>query len=135
MTETFIDTSFVIAVVNRKDQYHKEAARLTDLYEGRTLVTTDAVLLEIGNALAKNYKQAAAEVVEDFLVSEEVFVVRLDAGLFERGFEMYKKYDDKTWGLTDCISFVVMRERGVVDALTADDDFRQAGFNPLLASS
>ena len=54
----------MIAVVNRKDQYHKEAARLADLYEGRTLVTTEAVLLEIGNALANNYKQAAAEVVE-----------------------------------------------------------------------
>lgn len=125
----------MIAVVNRKDQYHKEAARLADLYEGQMLVTTEAVLLEIANALAKNYKQAAAEVVGDFLESDEVFVVRLDAGLFERGFEMYRKYDDKTWGLTDCISFVVMRERGVVDALTADNDFRQAGFNPLLASS
>lgn len=125
----------MIAVVNHKDQYHKEAAELADLYNGRPLVTTEAVLLEIGNALAKKFKEAAAGVVENFLESDEVFVVRLDAGLFQRGFEMYKKYDDKAWGLTDCISFVVMRERGVVDALTGDDDFRQAGFNALLLPS
>ncbi|MDQ3685981.1 MAG: PIN domain-containing protein [Acidobacteriota bacterium] len=135
MTETFIDTSFVIAVVNRKDQYHEEAVKLADLYDGQSLVTTEAVLLEIGNALAKNYKAEAVGVVEDFLESDEVVVVRLDAGLFERGFEMYKRYSDKAWGLIDCVSFVVMQERGVADALTADDDFRQAGFNPLLAQS
>lgn len=57
MTETFIDTSFVIAVVNRKDQYHEEAMKLSDLYDGQPLVTTEAVLLEIGNALAKPWCQ------------------------------------------------------------------------------
>ena len=135
MTETFIDTSFVIAVVNRKDQYHGEAVRLAALYDGQPLVTTEAVLLEVGNALAKNYKAEAVAVIEDFLESDEVVVVRMEAGLFERGFEMYQRYKDKSWGLTDCVSFVVMRERGAVDALTADGDFRQAGFNPLLGQS
>ncbi len=58
-------------------------------------------------------------------------MVRLDADLFDRGFELYKRHTDKKWGLVDCISFVVMRDRGVMDALTTDTDFRQAGFNPL----
>jgi predicted nucleic acid-binding protein len=135
LTETFVDTSFVIAVVNRKDQYNAEALKMSDLYDGELLVTTEAVLLEVGNALAKNFKAEAVAVIEDFLESEEVTVVRMDAGLFEHGFEMYKKYRDKGWGLIDCVSFVVMRERGVVDALTTDDDYRQAGFNPLLRQS
>ena len=50
MAETFVDTSFVIAVVNRRDQHHAEAVGLADLYDGEPLVTTEAVLFEIGNA-------------------------------------------------------------------------------------
>jgi uncharacterized protein len=80
LTETFIDTSFVIAVVNRKDQYHGEAVKLAALYDGQPLVTTEAVLLEVGNALAKNYKAEAVAVIEDFLESDEVVVVRMEAG-------------------------------------------------------
>jgi len=39
---------------------------------------------------------------------------------------------DKEWGLTDCISFVAMRQRNLTEALTADSDFEQAGFKALL---
>ncbi|MBA3439803.1 MAG: type II toxin-antitoxin system VapC family toxin [Pyrinomonadaceae bacterium] len=133
MAETFIDTFFVIAVVNRRDQYHKEAVKLAELYDGQPLVTTEAVLLEVGNSLAKNYKIEAVAAIKNFLDSDEVSLVRSDAGLFERGFDLYRRYRDKTWGLTDCVSFIVMRERGVTDALSANEDFRQAGFNTLLA--
>ena len=132
MTETFIDTSFVIAVVNRRDQHHAEAMSLAGIYDGKPLVTTEAVLMEIGNALAKRYRAEAVAAIEDFVESEEVTIVRTDAALFERGFELYRRYKDKTWGLIDCISFVVMEDRGIVDALTTDDDFKQAGFNPLV---
>jgi predicted nucleic acid-binding protein len=41
-------------------------------------------------------------------------------------------FADKEWGLTDCISFVVMQEQGLTDALTADHHFEQAGFTILL---
>lgn len=132
MTETFIDTAFVIAVVNRKDQYHQEAVKLAERYDGQPLVTTEAVLLEVGNALARNYKTEAVKVIEDFFSSAEVRVIRQDAGLFERSFELYKSYKDKSWGLIDCISFTVMREEHVTNALTSDEDFKQAGFKPLL---
>jgi predicted nucleic acid-binding protein len=92
----------------------------------------DAVLLEIGNALARSFKEQASEIIEDFLTSEDVVVVHLDDHLFERAFEMYRTHKDKDWGMTDCLSFVVMRERGVADALTSDVDFSQAGFNALM---
>ncbi len=60
--------------------------------------------------------------------SKRVEVIEIDARLFEKGLEVYEKYDDKTWGLVDCISFVIMRENGVVEVLTFDGDFTQAGF-------
>ena len=52
--------------------------------------------------------------------------------LFERGFDLYRKYKDKDWGLIDSISFVLMSERGITDALTFDRHFEQAGFNALM---
>ena len=132
MNRVFIDTSFVVALVNEKDQHHARASELSETFDGQPLITTDAVLLEVGNALARNFREQAAEIIADFLTSDEVEVVNLDATLFQRAFELYRTHTDKAWGMTDCVSFVVMRERGVTDALTSDKDFRQAGFNALM---
>jgi predicted nucleic acid-binding protein len=51
----FIDTLFVIALINRRDQYHQQALDLAEQFEGAPLLVTDAVFLEIGNALARSY--------------------------------------------------------------------------------
>ena len=95
------------------------------------MLTTDAVLLEIGNALARGYKQEAIEVIEQFRASDEVEIKRLTPYLFEQAFELYKQYRDKDWSLVDCISFVAMREAGISQALTFDRHFVQAGFEVL----
>ena len=130
----FIDTLFVVALINPRDQYHAKATELAAKYENHPFLVSDAVLLEIGNGLARNYKQEAIEVIEDFFDSEEVEIVRLTPELFERAFELYKKYKDKDWGLIDCISFIVMTEAGVNQALTFDQHFEQAGFEALMAN-
>jgi hypothetical protein len=52
--------------------------------------------------------------------------------LFDRALELYHQHADKDWTLTDCSSVLVMRERGLMDVLTADRHFEQAGFNALL---
>lgn len=54
--------------------------------------------------------------------------------LYEQGRIFFRRHHDKAWSLTDCISFIVMRDRGLTEALTADGHFRQAGFRPLLRS-
>jgi len=127
----FVDTVFVIALINQRDQYHQQASELADRFGGYPLLTTDAVLLEIGNALARGYKQEAIEVIEQFLASDEVEIKRLTPYLFEQAFELYKQYRDKDWSLVDCISFVAMREAGISQALTFDRHFVQAGFEVL----
>lgn len=53
--------------------------------------------------------------------------------LFASAIALYKQMDDKQWSLVDCVSFVVMRERGITAALTSDRHFIQAGFQALLA--
>jgi predicted nucleic acid-binding protein len=130
--QTFIDTLFVVAIINQRDRYHEQATETADLYEGQPLLTTEGVLLEIGNALARGYKAEAVEVIQEFLSSQDVQVVRLTPELFDRAFALYQSHQDKEWGLIDCISFIVMGDAGVSDALTFDRHFVQAGFRALL---
>ena len=132
MAEAFIDTSFVVALVNKGDQYHGQAVNLAARFDKQELATTDAVLLEIGNALARNFKAASVQVIDHFLTSDEIHIVHLNAELFRRAFELYRSHSDKAWGLIDCISFIVMRDLDLTKSLTADKHFEQAGFDVLI---
>jgi len=132
MSRTFIDTAFVVALINKNDQYHAKAMELSKKYEEKPLIMTDVVLLEIGNALSRKYKQEAIQVITAFRSSDEVMIVELNLKLFERAFEIYEKYDDKNWGMVDCLSFIVMRDNEVTDSLTSDNHFKQAGFKVLM---
>ena len=132
MTDVFIDTSYVVALVNQKDQNHRLASDLAETFIEQRLVTTDAILLEIGNALSRNFKRESVEIIEEFLTSDEVQVIHLHPQLFRKAFDLYKSRSDKLWGLIDCVSFVVMNELGITDALSADKHFEQAGFNILI---
>ena len=132
MADVFVDTSFVVALVNQRDQHHLRALDLSSQFERRHLLTTDAVLLEIGNALAKNFRAESIQVIDDFLTSSKIQIVHLYPDLFHKAFSLYRSRLDQTWGLIDCVSFIVMREAGIVESLTADTHFEQAGFRALL---
>lgn len=129
---TFVDSLFVIALVNRRDQYHGQALALAASLRGEPLLTTDAILLEIGNGLARSHKKEAVAILEELRTADELKMVHLTPGLFERAFHLYKTRQDKEWGLVDCVSFVVMQDEGVQSALTFDRHFRQAGFEALM---
>ncbi len=90
------------------------------------------VLLEAGNALSRNGKASAVQMIETLTHSPEVEIVRLTPELWEQSFQLYRTYLDKQWSLVDCISFTVMRQRGMASALTFDSHFAQAGFTALM---
>lgn len=124
----FVDTGYVIALINDNDVNHSWAVSLADRYEGSPLVTTDAVLLEIGNTLSRIARIEAGEIIRHFRYADEVTLVHLNPILFDSALVMYEKYQDKIWGLVDCLSFVVMKEMRVIKALAFDQHFIQAGF-------
>lgn len=132
MADAFVDTSFVVALVNKHDQYHTQAIELASHFDKRPLVTTDAILLEVGNALARSFKTESIQIIEHFIASEEIQIIHLNADLFRRAFEFYRSHSDKSWGLIDCISFVVMKDLKLTASLTADRHFEQAGFTALI---
>ena len=138
MSEVFLDAAFAIALSAPNDQYHQQAIVLADQLEAAQtqLVTTRAMVLEIGNALAKlRYRQAAVDLLNVLEKDPHVEIVPLSEQLYERAVQLYQARPDKEWGITDCISFVVMQDRGLIEALTTDEHFQQAGFQALLRLS
>jgi hypothetical protein len=61
-----------------------------------------------------------------------VELLPLSEELFARALQLYCSRPYKEWGLTDCASFVVMSERAITKALTADEHSEQSGFRALL---
>jgi uncharacterized protein len=134
-SEVFLDTAYAIALSSPKDTYHARAAALADELEQHPvrLLTTRAVLLEIGSALARQrFRSAAIALLEALEHDPAVEIVPLSESLFAKAFQLYRARPDKEWGLTDCVSFVVMMDRGLSEALTTDEHFHQAGFRALL---
>ena len=66
--------------------------------------------------------------MDSFILSDDVEIIHLTPNIFAEGFDLYKSYQDKDWSLVDCVSFVVMRQRKIKQALTFDQHFAQAGF-------
>jgi len=133
--EVFLDAAYAIALSSSNDAFHQQALAFAEHFEkSKTqLVTTRAVCLEIGNALAKQkYRQAAVKLLRAIEQDTLIQIVSLSEELYQNAFRLYQDRRDKEWGLTDCISFVVMRERGITDALTTDEHFDQSGFRALL---
>ena len=132
MSEVFADTFYFLALHNPADRAHEVAVAATDRLPG-PLVTTAWVLTEFADALADGPNRAACVAfIEDLRNNPEVTLVAPTSGLFESGWALYCQRTDKEWSLTDCISFVVMRERNITEALTGDRHFEQAGFSALL---
>lgn len=133
--EIFLDASYAIALSSLTDQYHLKAETIAERLEaeGTRLITTQAVILEIGNALAKlRYRKAAIELLNSLENDASIEIVPFTDKLYKRAFKFYKERLDKEWGLTDCVSFVVMKDYKLTEVLTADEHFEQAGFNILL---
>ena len=95
-------------------------------------MTTEWVLVELADALSHPSARASAVELIKFVRDEPQYeILPYDVEVFDKGFELFAKRSDKERSLTDCISFVVMTERGLTDALTADHHFEQADFRPI----
>jgi len=127
----FVDTGYVIALINESDRHHPQSVQLAKKYAGVPLVTTDAVLLEIGNALSRIARPEAVTILRYFQTAPEVTLVSLTSAYLNQAIDLYARYQDKSWGLVDCFSFIVMTEVGIQEVLGFDRHFVQAGFRLL----
>ena len=106
MNEVFLDTAFAIALSSPKDTHHEQAVKISEQLEteGTLLVTTRSVVIEIGNALAKQpFRTAAIELIESLEQDPNTKINPVSEELYKRAFELYHERQDKQWGMTDCI--------------------------------
>jgi len=108
----FIDTSGWLSLLNADDQHHAQAVELfrrLDL-KHRGLVTTDWVLAETGNSLARlPGRRTFRAFVDDLAHLSTAQIVTVDQQRFDDALALYDQMHDKTWGLIDCASFVLMK--------------------------
>ena len=133
MRDVFADTFHFLALLNPSDRQHDRATEIAN--EGDLeIFTTRAVLLEVADAFAHpSTRMIAAEFLDALAADVSVTILELTEALYHRGLALYRDRPDKSWSLSDCVSFVVMDDRGLSEALTGDHHFAQAGFIPLLA--
>jgi uncharacterized protein len=132
MKTVFADTFYYLAFVGERDSQHDRALQFSREYVGRT-VTTAWVVTEVADALAApDQRPNFLALLELLRADTALTIVPPSESLFQRGLELYAARLDKGWSLTDCISFVVMEEHEITEALTGDHHFEQAGFAALL---
>lgn len=117
MSAVFADTFFFLALLSERDQAHDRALR----YDANTtpLVTTAWVLTEVADAFsAPENRPTFLRLWDTIRESPDAHIIGPTPELFNRGLEMFPQRPDKEWSLTDCISFVVMRDVKIAEALT-----------------
>jgi len=134
-SNVFLDTAYAIALSSRNDFLHNKAIEIAnEMQSNQTqMITTRAVMMEIGNALSRQrFRSRSIKLLFSLERDQNVEIVPFSEQLYATAFSLYCDRPDKEWGLIDCISFVVMKEHGLNEALTNDNHFAQAGFIPLM---
>lgn len=131
MKRVFVDTSAFFAHLVAEDANHREARALFERAdrEAWTLITTDAVVWETYTLIrirARNGRELALGFLDD--IQDGLCDIERVRPVDEaRAIELLRHYADKRYSFCDALSFVVMEQIGVAEALAFDDDFRSYG--------
>jgi len=133
----FVDTGGWACLADRREQHHATAARIyrDARRQGRLVVTTNYVLAELVALLTSPKRLPRPRIItfiEAIKLAPKTEVVHIDASLDAQAWQLLVSRQDKEWSLVDGTSFIIMQQRGIIDALTTDHHFEQAGFVRLL---
>ena len=135
MRAVFADTSFWIAIFDRNDYLCASADAALRGLKGRPLVTTDLILCEFLDAFSRSrsdVRHGAVQMAKGLLGDPHTTCVCPGRDLLVVAMDLYQQRLDKTYGVTDCVSMVVMRQQGLTEILSSDRHFAQEGFRVLL---
>ncbi len=135
MRKIFVDTAAWIALFNRRNALHHQSRQLMDRFRQQdiVLVSTEFLLLEVADAFSDSaIRGLTVEYINRLRRWKNLQIIPVSQSLLTEGWELYSQRSDKDWGLTDCISFVVMTQENIAEAFTSDHHFQQAGFVKLL---
>jgi predicted nucleic acid-binding protein len=128
----FVDTSFWVALVNRRDPHHREATVLLAAHAGDRLVTTGEVRGETWTFLRCRAGHAAAvRFLDTISASPRVEIIRVSEPAERAAEQWLRRRDDREFSWVDATSFATMRELRTTEAFAFDGDFSAAGFTEL----
>lgn len=132
MRKAFADTFYFLALLDSREERHPQAAAASRDPQLQ-LVTTEWVLAEFGDAYCHPEDRGDFVALYRTIARHpRVKIIPSDTRLFQQGVDFFEQRRDKEWSLTDCLSFLIMRDEGITQALTGDRHFEQAGFTALL---
>ena len=135
MRTVFADTGYWVALLNPRDELHDKATKLSKSLNSVHIVTSEMVLTEFLNDFSKRgdyLRKVATELIDRIHENPNISVIPQTSKQFNQGLELYKNRLDKNWSITDCVSFNLMKEMEIYEALAYDKHFEQAGFKALL---
>jgi uncharacterized protein len=135
LSPIFVDTGYLVALLNRRDGLHDQAVALARKWQKkrRSFVTTDAVLIELANFFARtSMRGAAIAAIQKLRTAPGWTIEHVSPPLLARSEKRYGAHLDKAWSLTDCISMEVMTDCASREVATPDKHFAQAGFRILM---
>jgi uncharacterized protein len=109
--KVFVDTSFFIALMNSRDADHAMAVKFQQRLslQATKKITSDYILLELCDGLAKlHYREFALQLIGLLQQDQSFEIVPASSEITQTAWELFTARSDKEWGLTDCISFVIM---------------------------
>lgn len=135
MQRIFVDTAALVALGNKNDDWHDQAVLISRQLTlvGCHFVTTEAVLLEVGNTFSQaRFKSVALHLINTARRSPRWKCLSVDSSLLNDGLALFQSMHDKDWSLTDCLSIIAARQQRIDQVFTTDHHFTQAGFKILL---
>jgi hypothetical protein len=133
--EVFVDNAALVAQINKRDNLHIQAVSLNQrlVLKEKKLITHMYIIDEtVAELTGRVPHPNIVGFIEDIFSSQIFDVLHVTEKHEKTAWNLYKERQDKLWSLTDCVSFVIMKERGITDAFTSDHHFVQAGFTKLL---
>ncbi len=130
----FLDASYIIALELADDQNHQIALNHWQNLDKKELklYTTSYIFDEVVTFFNnRNLHYKAVEIGTRLITSSIVKFIHIDEQLFFEGWDFFQKHRDKSYSLTDCISFIILKRFDINLALTFDKHFAQAGFSKL----
>jgi uncharacterized protein len=128
----FVDTSFWVALTNRRDPHHVEAKALLAAHSRDRLITTNEVRGETWTFLRRRAGHApAVRFLDTLSESSRVELLRISPAAETEAEQWLRRRDDREFSWIDATSFATMRQLRTTQALAFDGDFSAAGFTEL----
>jgi uncharacterized protein len=133
-SDLFIDTSGWAYFLDSQDTLHSVVVTSVKqaVKKRRRLVTTNYIITELVALLSSRFHLPRQQVIKAINLIKwdaSVEVVHIERTMDDEAWALLEQRLDKEWSLVDASSFIVMKRFGMIEALTTDHHFTQAGFS------